>query len=41
VGDWVMYRVSDGYSIDINETHCRLLEDVHIKGRLSDPTIIY
>ncbi|SCB30346.1 hypothetical protein [Rhizobium lusitanum] len=41
VGDWVMYRVSDGYSIDISETHCRLLEDVHIKGRISDPSMIY
>jgi hypothetical protein len=41
VGDWVVYRVSDGFSIDINETHCRLLEDVHIKGKVSDPAIIY
>ncbi|MBM7047568.1 hypothetical protein [Rhizobium lusitanum] len=41
VGDWVIYRVSDGFSIDINETHCRLLEDVHIKGRVSDPSLIY
>lgn len=41
VGDWVIYRVSDGFSIDINGTHCRLLEDVHIKGRVSDPTVIY
>ena len=40
-GDWVIYRVSDGFSIDINGTHCRLLEDVHIKGRVSDPSVIY
>lgn len=40
-GDWVIYRVSDGFSIDVNQTHCRLLEDVHIKGRVSDPSVIY
>ncbi|RUV82304.1 hypothetical protein EOA46_25270 [Mesorhizobium sp. M1A.F.Ca.IN.022.05.2.1] len=40
-GDWLIYRVSDGFAIDINGTHCRLLEDVHIKGRVSDPTVIY
>lgn len=40
-GDWVIYRVSDGFSIDINGTHCRLIEDVHIKGRVSDPSVIY
>lgn len=39
--DWVIYRVSDGFSIDINGTHCRLLEDVHIKGRVADPSVIY
>lgn len=39
--DWVLYRVSDGFSIDVNGTHCRLLEDVHLKGRVSDPSVIY
>lgn len=40
-GDWVIYRVSDGFPIDVNGTHCRLLEDVHIKGRVTDPSVIY
>lgn len=40
-GDWVIYRTSDGFSIDVNSTHCRLLEDVHIKGRVTDPSIIF
>lgn len=38
-GQWLVYRVSDGFPIDINGVHCRLLEDVHIKGRIADPTI--
>jgi len=40
-GDWVIYRVSDGFSIDVNGVHCRLIEDVHIKGRVADPSVIY
>lgn len=40
-GDWVIYRVSDGFPIDVNGAHCRLLEDVHIKGRVADPSVIY
>lgn len=40
-GDWIMYRVSDGFPIDINETHCRLIEDSHVKGVVSDPKVIY
>lgn len=41
VGDWVVYRVSDGFSIDINGIHCRVIEDVHIRAKITDPTIIY
>lgn len=41
VGDWVVYKVSDGLSTDINGTWCRIIEDVHIRGRVTDPTIIY
>jgi co-chaperonin GroES (HSP10) len=41
VGDWVIYRVSDGFSIDINHIHCRIIEDVHIRGRIADPALIW
>lgn len=40
-GDWVIYRVSDGFSIDLNGTHCRLIEDVHIRGIIPNPSIVY
>lgn len=41
VGDWAIYRVSDGFSMDINGIHCRVIEDVHIRGSVKDPTLIY
>lgn len=46
-GDWVLYRSSDGHEmfyVDENGrdgTPVRLLEDIHIKGRLSDPEKVY
>lgn len=41
VGDWLVYRISDGFPIDINEVHCRIIEDKDLHGRVTDPTIIY
>lgn len=47
LGDWVMLRPSDGMELFTVEggasegSCCRLVEDVNIKGRLSDPSLIY
>lgn len=46
-GDWVIARPSDGlewFSADSSGTAgtcCRIFEDVNIKGRVSDPALIY
>ena len=45
-GDWVFVRPSDGmefFSVDQAGagTSCRLFEDVNIKARVSDPSLIY
>lgn len=40
-GDWVVFRVSDGFSIDVEGIHCRMLEDSHIQARISDPSLVY
>lgn len=47
-GDWVMYRPSDGTELFIRDRSktneglsCRLIEDVFIRGRTSDPSLIY
>lgn len=39
-GDWVFYRVSDGFAMSLNGHHCRLIEDVHVRGRVPRPDII-
>lgn len=41
VGDWVFYRVSDGWQLNINDHHCRMMEEVHIRGKLKSPDSIY
>jgi len=47
-GDWVVYRPSDGFEMFIRDRRktndglsCRLIEDVFIRGRVSDPSLIY
>lgn len=39
-GDWIFYRVADGFSLTINGHHCRILEDVHVRGRLPNPDMV-
>ena len=41
VGDWVCFRVSDGWSLAINGVPCRLLEEVHVKAKIPSPDYVY
>lgn len=40
IGDWVFYRPMDGYALSVNGSHCRVLDDVEIKGDLDHPDVI-
>jgi len=46
-GDWIIARPSDGFELFKGDAGAkegasvRLFEDVHIKGRVSDPTVVY
>lgn len=41
LGDWVVFRPSDGWSITINGVLCRMLEDNLIKGRIPRPDMAW
>jgi co-chaperonin GroES (HSP10) len=44
VGDWVYFRVSDGWNMTVNGSRknvCRILEDVDIKGRIQHPEQVW
>jgi len=40
-GDWVMFRPSDGWQISINGVSCRIMDDIHIRGKLAQPDIVW
>lgn len=40
VGDWVMYHVHDGLTMQINRHHCRLLDDVQIRLIVPQPDFL-
>ena len=41
VGDWVIFRPSDAWQMDVNGVTCRILEDTLVKGRVVNPDMIY
>lgn len=47
VGDWVLYRYSDGWDIDVipvgtlDHVQCRVIADVEIKGKISRPDLVW
>ena len=39
-GDWIFYGVQDGLSLNVNGHHCRIVEDVHVRGRIPHPDMV-
>lgn len=40
-GDWLVFRPSDGWSINVNGVLCRVMPDVQVKGRVSHPDKVW
>ncbi len=41
VGDWVVYRVGDGFACTINGIPCRMLTDRAIRMKTSRPDVVF
>jgi co-chaperonin GroES (HSP10) len=44
VGDWVFFRVADGWNVTVNghrDKLCRILDDVDIRGRIQHPDQVW
>ena len=44
VGDWVFFRVADGWNVTVNahrDKLCRILDDVDIRGRIQQPDQVW
>lgn len=39
--DWLVFRPSDGWSINVNGVLCRILSDTQIKGRIDAPDRVW
>lgn len=40
-GDWVIFRPSDGWAINVNGVACRLIDDVAIRGKVDQPDRVW
>lgn len=39
--DWIVFRPSDGWSINVNGVLCRMMSDTQVKARISSPDQIW
>jgi len=40
-GDWLTFRSSDGWSINVNGVLCRIMPDIQVKGRIDRPDRVW
>jgi co-chaperonin GroES (HSP10) len=41
VGDWVYFRVSDGWSINVHGVPCRMIDDTDVRGATKYPDAVW
>jgi hypothetical protein len=41
IGDWLVHRSSDGWSMEVNKVLCRVLSDTQVKARVDGPDRVY
>lgn len=41
VGDWIIFRNSDGWKTTIRKKECKMLSDVSVRGRVQHPDDVY
>lgn len=41
LGDWLVFRPSDGWNIKIHGVSCRILSDTQVKGRVASPDSVF
>ena len=41
LGDWVVFRASDGWSLNVNGVLCRMLQDTNIRLTIPSPDVVF
>lgn len=39
--NWIIFRPSDGWQMNVNGVSCRMLDDTVVRGRIPDPNMIW
>lgn len=40
VGDWVVFRIGDTFSFNLNKRYCRLAEDIYVRAIIQSPDVV-
>jgi len=40
-GDWVVFRVSDGWQVTVNGVLCRMLQDIQVRMTIDSPDVVF
>lgn len=40
-GDWVVVRRNDGWKMIINDVACQIVQDIHVRMKLSSPDLVF
>lgn len=41
LGDWVVFRPSDGWQLTVNKVLCRVIDDVNVRGKIKQPDFVW
>lgn len=41
IGEWITFRASDGWALNINGVLCRMLQDVNIRLGVPSPDVVF
>lgn len=39
-GDWVVFKVGDGWQLEVNKMPCRMIKDTNFIARIQDPMMV-
>ena len=40
VGDWVVFKVGDGWQLEVNKMPCRMIKDTNFIAKIEDPMMV-
>ena len=41
LGQWVVFKPSDGWAINVRGSDCRMLDDTNVRGRVQHPDMVW